>query len=419
MKFSITIFSLLLAPRVLAQEIAPTPQVLPRYSEAGAVKKEKWFAVPDTLSARVIWNRSNDRIREKRRFFWADLSLGKRRATAEFAPGDWFGNWQFSPDSARVLGDFQSGFSANQHDARVFDFARRRFLAVANTIFGFSERWSPDGARIAFFRGTTDYAAGDQRPVTLRVWEFSTQKETFLRRDDTMRNLRWTPTGDLKVDSYARRPTDAQDDKVTEIEFKNARGPRQIVAFSPAFSASPDGKWRAFWTFSKGDEKSHLEIARADGSQRKSVAVPAKSGELKWSRDSQNLWIIEQSSPDGPLIGADGWPVRLARTLKLRFWKVNALAGKSELKADLAIAQNETEAGLMGGGENVPFLTAFQTLGFSRDERYFFLRRAEWKTNPAQIILLLQANALFAVRLSDGKPFPVGVFSGEATLAPR
>lgn len=414
MKFLLFSAVLVFCACVQAQEVAV--QTIPNYGDS--IPETTWFEAP-IPDLRVIWSSRQS----TKTFNWADLRGGKPIQIQSLTTPTGFFAWKFSPDVSQVLGRFSTaigevtGDRGSGHNSRVFDFSTRRFRFVADRLYEPSETWAPDGKRVAFLRGTTDYTVGNQEPVRLMVRELASGRETLLRTDNNMHRLRWTKSGDLLVTSYTNS-LNGPDLHDFTLSFRGGKSKAKQVVPPEYFPLSPDGKLRL--DFSPARPKTPvpgLYLSDARGENRRLVA-PSSSLQgyraLHWAHDSKTAWIVTQDE-----IGEEETPTSPAKdTIRLRFYQVNAKTGTLTLTGETqAVQQGAAIVGESRSGPGELFLSNYQELGFSRDGQWFFFRRSEWK-HESPVTIELQAAALHAVRLSDGQLFPVAVFQGEFAIAP-
>lgn len=386
-------------------------QVIPNYGDS--IQKTTWFDSP-APTFRVSWMEPQN----LKTLNWGEYRGGKLIDSQRAATPSRFYNWKFSPDASRIAGHFASGDNDNQHDSRTFDFATRRFGFVADNLYGNSEAWAPDGKRIAFLRGTTDYSAGDQKPVRLLVRELSSGREAPLRTDNEMESVRWTSKGDLLVVTSRNRPDDSFYN--VTVRFRGGRGKAEILAAPDSSILSPNGQHRLF--FAPANSKSPGYVAGlylTDGTKKQRRLVAPSStfpGEVHigWASDSQTAFLVDVTQSGIPKTGTSA----VTASLALRFHRVDAKTGDAVLVGELEAAQENAAINPQNfDNPNYSNLSNFQALGFSRDGQWFFFRRSEWKYE-SPVTIEVQAAALHAVRLRDGKLFPVAVFQGEFALAP-
>ena len=415
-------------PKYYISPSAAKPQRIPNYGKKSS--KPQWFARPTDLNMRLIWNIPAPKTKGISKWKWSDINGTKRSAERLLNIKDYSDVDQntyypiFSPDAKRVL-IFRGREDINidnAHDTVIADLQSGLSYLWRIWLFGASEKWSPDGKRVAFVGGSLDTLGPEPISPPLFLSTHETQMplaflnpksqantddaipntETALLTDDGLEpdSLAWTKNGDLLA------VTSTKSQRI--LRFKNGMGTGEVWktnAYSPV--PSPEGKHITF----RGPEPDSNGKSR---DRAQAINVADDSGD-----NTRTLTRI----PDGEteiFITPDGQSAIVTKTLSYD----ELQESKTPTQVYISISEFNLQTGArrsiaeLGGSrvQNYQDKFAFPMLGLSKNGKYLLLghREVEFPKNTGHKTV---ANALHVIRLSDGKLIPIAVFNSEFAIA--
>src|SRR5262249_10623369 len=206
-----------------------------------------------------------------------------------------------SPDQRTVVAarfNPQSGY----YDLWLHDLVSNRSSRFSTAGAGNSNWpvWSPDGARVAFL-GTRDGVRGlFQRPVN-----GATEAELIAPIPNAL-PTDWTHDGQFLIYQLLSAQTSFD---IWLLPMTGSRTPIPFV-HTPASERrarmAPNGKWLAYSSTVEGPEEVYVQTFPRVGGKRK--VSTAGGVNPRWSHDGKELFFLETSSPDAPLMSVEVMP---------------------------------------------------------------------------------------------------------------
>ena len=257
------------------------------------------------------------------RLNWLDRS-GNRTGTVALPEGR-YERVFFSPDGRRLLVDRRD--SPTTMDLWILDLDReqtRRFSQSSQSRLGGAPVWSPDGARIAFNSNRSGKTYIYERLVN----EAGEERLLYQGRGQFNEVIDWSPDGNYLVFQTAAPETGWD---LWLLPLSGNRVPIPYIrtrAHELGSSISPDGRWLAYSTETRGTPEIHVRAFPNPGAEH--VVYNGPGGPI-WGRQGGELFIFDRGVISVPVDTGppfrSGPPRRLFQSRPGGLWLTSAPDG--------------------------------------------------------------------------------------------